>query len=52
MSNGDLSRHKPPLRFGLFVRADKFYWGQGEKYKPRAESPILKNQLRSDWLLC
>jgi hypothetical protein len=31
MLKGDLSRHKPPLRFGLFVRGDKFYWGQGEK---------------------
>jgi hypothetical protein len=33
MHKGDLSWHKPPLRFGLFVRGDKFYWGQREKWK-------------------
>jgi hypothetical protein len=33
VGKGDLSRHKPSLCFGLFVRGDKVYWGQGEKWK-------------------
>jgi len=32
-TQGDLSRHKPPLRFGLFVRGDNTSTGGGKKEK-------------------
>jgi hypothetical protein len=38
----DLSRHKPPLRFGLFVRGDTGFWRIGKKGKISRSKKLYK----------